>query len=64
MDMLRSICNTHTGESIEEMEEVPLMGLGERIGEISAWLMERSRELIPETRGSIMEGMICYSWRR
>ena len=28
--MLRSIGNTHTGESMEEMEEVPLMGLGER----------------------------------
>jgi len=33
-----------------------------RIGEISAWLTERSRELlIPETSGSIVEGTICYS---
>ena len=35
-----------------------------RIGEISAWLTERSRGLIPETRGSILEGTICYSYRR
>ena len=35
-----------------------------RIGEISAWLTERSRELILETRGSIWEGTICYSSRR
>ena len=35
-----------------------------RTGEISAWLAERSRELIPETRGSILEGTICYSQRR
>ena len=32
-----------------------------RIGEISAWLREGSRELILETRGSILEGTICYS---
>ena len=33
-----------------------------RIGEISdQWLTEGSRELIPETRGSILEGTICYS---
>ena len=31
-----------------------------RIGEISAWLTEGNRELIPETRGSILEGTICY----
>ena len=35
-----------------------------RIGEISAWLMKRSPELIPQTRGSILEGTICYSQRR
>ena len=29
-----------------------------RIGEISAWLTEGSRELIPETRGSILEGSV------
>jgi len=31
------------------------------IREISAWLTEGSPELIPETRGSILEGTICYS---
>jgi len=35
-----------------------------RNGEIGVWLTERSRKLIPETRGSIVEGTICYSWRR
>ena len=40
-----------------------------RIGKISVgllyvWLTERSRELIPETKGSILEGTICYSYRR
>ena len=30
----------------------------------SAWLTERSRELISETRGSILEGTICYTQRR
>jgi len=34
-----------------------------RTGEISAWLIERSCELIPETKGSILEGKICYSYR-
>jgi len=24
--------------------------------------MERSRQLLPEMRGSILEGMICYSY--
>ena len=32
-----------------------------RVGEISAWLTEGSRELISETRGSILESTICYS---
>ena len=43
-----------SGELMEPMGEMPLVGLGNqiRIGKISAWLMERSRELIPETRGS------------
>jgi len=50
-----------SGESMELMEEVP-PGTGRgRIGEISAWLTEGSRELIPETRGSILERPICYS---
>ena len=45
------------------IEEVPLIQLGEAELEIeiSAWLTEGSRELIPETRGSILEGTICYS---
>ena len=29
--------------------------------EISAWLTKGSRKLVPETRGSILEGTICYS---
>ena len=33
-----------------------------RIGEISAWLTEGSWELIPEMRGSILEGTICISF--
>jgi len=34
---------------VEPMEEVPLSELGESelVGDISAWLTERSRELIP-----------------
>jgi len=53
-----------SGESMEPKEEVPLIQLGKaelETGEISAWLMEGSRELIAETRGSILEGTICYS---
>ena len=33
-----------------------------RIGETSAWLPERSRELIPETRGSIVGGTAWCKW--
>ena len=57
------VMDDESGESMKPMEEVPFKELGESIGEISAWLMERSRELIPETRGSIglLEGTICYS---
>ena len=50
-----------SGESMEPMEQVPLIEGCGRIGEISAWLTEGSRQLIPETRGSILEGKICYS---
>jgi len=51
-----------SGESMELMEEMPLKELGEaELGEIGAGLTEGSRELIPETRGSILEGTICYS---
>ena len=47
-----------SGESTEPMEEVPLIQLGE--AELER-LVRGSRELIPETRGSILEGTICYS---
>jgi len=48
-----------SGESMELMEEVPLKKLcGGITGEISAGLTEGSRELIPETSGSILEGTI------
>jgi len=53
--------DAESGESMELMKEVPLKELGESELEISAWLTERSRELIPETRGSILEGTNCYS---
>jgi len=57
--------NDESDESIEPMEEVPLIRLGESELErlVSAWLTERSRKLIPETRGSIVEGTICYTYR-
>jgi len=57
------VTDDESGEWMEQIEEVPLKELGDacRIGEISAWLMEGSRELIPETRRSILEGTICYS---
>jgi len=29
--------------------------------EISVWLMKENQKLVPETRGSILEGTICYS---
>jgi len=43
---------------MEPMEEVPLTGLGKSELEISAWLTDRSRELIPETRGNVLQGTI------
>jgi len=46
---------------MEPMEEVTLTGLGKSELEISAWLTDRSQELIPETRGNILQGTICYS---
>jgi len=42
------------------MDEVPLKGLGDAELEITAWLAKSSRELIPETRGNMLEGTICY----
>ena len=49
-----------SGESMELMEEVPLEELGE--AELERLVRgEGSRELIPETKGSILEGTICYS---
>jgi len=51
--------NGESMEPREQREEVPLIGLRER------WLeTERSRELIQETRGSILERTICYSFIR
>ena len=50
-----------SGELMELIEKVPLKELGDAKWEISAWLTEGSRELVPETRGSILEGTICYS---
>jgi len=49
-----------SSESMELMDEVPLKGLGDAELEIRAWLAKRSRELIPETRGNMLEGTICY----
>ena len=52
-----------SGELMEPMGEVPLVGLGEvRIGAIGVWLTERSWKLIPETRGSIVEGLAKLNW--
>jgi len=50
-----------SGESMELIKEVPHKELGEAELENSALLAEESWALIPETRGSILEGMICYS---
>jgi len=33
------------------------------IGEISAWLTDKSREFIPETRGSILEAQFTPCWK-
>ena len=53
------VMDDESGESMELMEEVPLKKLcGGITREISAGLTEGSRELIPETRGSILEGTI------
>jgi len=52
-----------SGELMEPMGEVPLVGLGEvRIGAIGVWLTERSCKLIPETRGSIVKGLAKLNW--
>ena len=52
------VMDDEIGQSMEPMEEVPLIELGEAELErlVRGW-----RELIPETRGSILEGTICYS---
>jgi len=51
-----------SGESMELMEEMPLKEMGDaELERYSARLTEGGRELIPETRGSILEGTICYS---
>jgi len=50
-----------SGESMELMEDgTKSTGYG-RVGDISAGFTERSREMIPETRGSILEGTIFHS---
>ena len=56
------VIDDESGELMEPMEEVPFIQLGEAELErlVRGW-REGSRELIPETRGSILEGMICYS---
>jgi len=56
------VIDDESGESLEPMEEVPLKELGESKLE-NAWLMDRSRDLMTETRGSILERTICYSYR-
>jgi len=46
-----------SGESMELMEEVAVKELGEaELERLVRRLTEGSRELIPETRGSILEG--------
>ena len=50
-----------SGESMEPMKSAIERTGWIEIGEIGAWLTDRSRELIPETRGSMLEGMIYYS---
>jgi len=57
------VIDDESGESMEPMEEVPLKGLGESELErlVRAWLTERSRELIPDTRRSVLEGTICLN---
>ena len=64
------VVDDESGESIglEQIGEMPVIELGEsefdRPRLISAWLTERSRELIPQTTESILEGIIRYSYRR
>jgi len=41
-----------SGELMELVEEVPLKELGDAKVEISTWLTEGSRKLVPETRGA------------
>jgi len=56
------VVDDESGESIglEQIGEMPVIELGEsefdRPRLIRAWLTERSRELIPQTRESILEG--------
>ena len=58
---MNGVIDDKSGELMELVEEVPLKELGEAELERLAALTEEGRELIPETRGSILEGMICYS---
>ena len=50
-----------SGESMELMEKMPLKELGEAELERLVRGYVGGRELIPETRGSILKGTICYS---
>ena len=56
------VMDDESGESMELMEEMPLKELGEaELERLVRGVDEGSWELIPETRGSILEGTICYS---
>jgi len=50
-----------SGESMELMEECHSKNWVMQNWRDYGVLTEGSRELIPKTRGSILEGMICYS---
>ena len=50
-----------SSESMELMEEMPLKEMGEAELERLVRVDGSGRELIPEMRGSILEGTICYS---
>ena len=56
------VMDDESGELVELMEEVPLKELGhakvERL--VRGWRREAGIKLVPETRGSILDGTICY----
>jgi len=53
------VMDGESGESIEE--NVPVVGAGVRIRETGAWLPKRNRELIRETRRSILKRTMSYA---